>query len=508
MAKDATSSNLGFLILENTMLKSERYTSKYLNQGKFDLFQDIDLNVKDLKNGMSSFCHEHIFELFNDKNFQVHYKSFKNDYITAWQTQTIFQDIIKFYKNAYEKLIDNLNLCVQDKIEIKYYKKDGKHYKKGDLKSFKLIKKQTNLTRLIKYLVFVDDINKSNDEIKGLYDYFKQKGFEDRILRLVQNIKNRLKGKVKKIEFTTGTYRVCYSNGEGNMIFDDSNKLYKYWFKLNHKGNSVYLPLELNKDYHHFSSIRKAQFFIKVNKKKIDIIGTKESDNPDFKDFVKCEGIDLNVKHNFCTISNGKVFDYDRKYIREFCSELRQLDKIGLKNINNSQKKKLNKLVLKNEWYFKKLISEIVHYLDKNKITDIVLEDLDGFSRTFVKNDEFEIKYSRLVRLLRLSNIKNWFSSQCEKHGIRVHLTSPCYSSQQCPVCGSIHKENRKSQEDFECTECNHKSNADLNASINLRNRFVSDVLKQLLHNQDEFGRLIPKKLKKEKIKEILLENV
>ena len=187
---------------------------------------------------------------------------------------------------------------------------------------------------------------------------------------------------------------------------------------------------------------------------------------------------------------------------------MRQLDKIGLKNINNSQKKKLNKLVLKNEWYFKKLISEIVHYLDKNRITDIVLEDLDSFSKTFVKNEEFEIKYSRLVRLLRLSNIKNWFSSQCEKHGIKVHLTSPCYSSQQCPVCGSIHKENRKSQEDFECTECNHKSNADLNASINLRNRFASDVLKQLLHNQDEFGRLIPKKLKKEKIKEILLENV
>ncbi len=80
MVRDATSSNWGLLILENTMLKSERYTSKYLNQGKLDLFQDIDLNVKDLKNGMSSFCHEHIFELFNDKNFQVHYKSFKNDY--------------------------------------------------------------------------------------------------------------------------------------------------------------------------------------------------------------------------------------------------------------------------------------------------------------------------------------------------------------------------------------------------------------------------------------------
>ena len=179
-----------------------------------------------------------------------------------------------------------------------------------------------------------------------------------------------------------------------------------------------------------------------------------------------------------------------------------------MKNIASSQKKHLEKLIRRNEWYFKKLIHDVVKYLKENKITDVVMEDLSTFGKTFIKNEEFDIKYSRLVRLLRLSNIKNWFSSQCEKHGIKVHLTSPCYSSQQCPVCGSIHKENRKSQEEFECTECNHKSNADLNASINLRNRFVSDVLKQLLHNQDEFNRLIPKKLKKEKIKEILLENV
>ena len=342
-----------------------------MNQGKLDLFQDIDEKVKNLKNGMSSFCHEHIFELFNDKNFQVHYKSFKNDYLTAWQTQTVFQDIIKFYKNAYEQLIDNLDLGVQDKIEIKYYKKDGKHHKKGDLKSFELIKKQTSLTKLIKYLVFVDNVK--NPEIKGLYDYFKQKGFEDRILRLVQSIRNRLKSKVKQIEFTTGTYRVCHSTGEGDMIFDGSNKLYKYWFKFNHKGKTTYLPLELNKDYHHFSRIRKVQFFIKVHEKKIDIIGTKESKNPDFQDFVKCEGIDLNVKHNFCTISDGKVFDYDRTYIREFCNELRQLDKTGLKNINDSQKKRLNKLVCRNEWYFKKLISEIISYLKRNNITDEIV---------------------------------------------------------------------------------------------------------------------------------------
>ena len=39
------------------------------------------------------------------------------------------------------------------------------------------------------------------------------------------------------------------------------------------------------------------------------------------------------------------------------CKELKKLDKIGTKNFNDRQKKHLNKLVKRNEWYFKKLIS-------------------------------------------------------------------------------------------------------------------------------------------------------
>ena len=177
-----------------------------------------------------------------------------------------------------------------------------------------------------------------------------------------------------------------------------------------------------------------------------------------------------------------------------------------MKNINESQKKHLEKLVRRNEWYFKKLIHDVAKYLKENNITDMVMEDLSAFGKTFIKNDEFEIKYSRLVRLLRLSNIKNWFNSQCEKHGIRVHLTSPCYSSQQCPVCGSIHKENRKSQEDFECIECGYKSNADLNASRNIKQRVVSTVLRDELLKKNSINSsvYIPSVNSKEKTKEVL----
>ena len=132
--------------------------------------------------------------------------------------------------------------------------------------------------------------------------------------------------------------------------------------------------------------------------------------------------------------------------------------------------------------------------------------ELAFLAKTFIKSEEFEIKYSRLVRLLRLSNIKNWLNSQAEKKGIKVHVTSPCYTSQMCPKCGHIHNDNRKSQEEFICLKCGYSDNADINAANNILRRFTSDVLNENLHNKDCFGRLQPKKLKKRKIKQILQE--
>ena len=81
-----------------------------------------------------------------------------------------------------------------------------------------------------------------------------------------------------------------------------------------------------------------------------------------FHEEVNVEGIDLNVKNNFCAISDGKIFDYDRTYVKQLCKELTKLDNIGLKNINDNQRKYLEKICRRNEWYFKKLISEVLDY--------------------------------------------------------------------------------------------------------------------------------------------------
>lgn len=221
------------------------------------------------------------------------------------------------------------------------------------------------------------------------------------------------------------------------------------------------------------------------------------------------EGLDLNVKHNFCALSNGMSFDYDRTYVKQLCKELEKLDKIGLKNINCKQKKHLDKICRRNEWYFKKLVSDVLDYCEKHEIYDLVLEDLELFNGSYAKSIEFGVKYSRLVRLLRLNSIKDWMKQQAEKREIRIHLTPSYYSSQQCPKCGCIDRENRETQEDFECCRCGYHANADTNAAMNLKSRYTNVLWKDALHRVDAYRRLVPKPfMKKDYVKQVLSGNL
>lgn len=50
----------------------------------------------------------------------------------------------------------------------------------------------------------------------------------------------------------------------------------------------------------------------------------------------------------------------------------------------------------------------------------------------------------------------------------RLLLVPPKNTSLKCRICGHIEKENRQRQEVFQCQNCGHTENADLNASINI----------------------------------------
>ena len=57
----------------------------------------------------------------------------------------------------------------------------------------------------------------------------------------------------------------------------------------------------------------------------------------------------------------------------------------------------------------------------------------------------------------------------------------------------------------FECIECGYKDNADFNAAKNIKNRVTVTVLRESLLKKLDNGTYEPKKLKREKVKEVLL---
>jgi putative transposase len=215
--------------------------------------------------------------------------------------------------------------------------------------------------------------------------------------------------------------------------------------------------------------------------------------------------MDLNLKHNFGVLSDGFVLDYDRDYMKRTVQALKELDKIGYRNLTKTQLQRLKKIHRQLDWYTSLLIHKLITYLETNNITDIVVEDL-LLSGKFGINEEFGIKYARLSKLLHLSSVKDLLKQQAEKHGIRVHITPSQYTSMTCPKCGHISKDNRKTQEDFKCTQCGYEDNADSNSADNLELRLTSDVLRSKLHDTDKYGRLVPKRLNKYVVKAILDE--
>jgi transposase len=140
----------------------------------------------------------------------------------------------------------------------------------------------------------------------------------------------------------------------------------------------------------------------------------------------------------------------------------------------------------------------------------IVMEDLGVFGKGFAKNESLEgFKYSRLVKLLKLSNLNNYVRSIVQKAGLQLTLIPSHYTSQLCSKCGTIDRENRSTQESFVCIECSSSNNADYNSSINIHligqyevendSKVSSSLLKE-----DKSKWFVPKSLFKEQIRKHL----
>ena len=221
-------------------------------------------------------------------------------------------------------------------------------------------------------------------------------------------------------------------------------------------------------------------------------------------------GIDVNCKHNLFSLSNETTYDYDRKLVNDYCKFCLEIDKLKADKqykIGKRKQQKLDTLKVKIVKSEQQLISDMCKTLQAQGVNHIVMEDLDnGFGKCYTKDtDNEDINYNRKVKFLGLSSLKQEVEHVARKYDIAVSTVHASYTSKMCPICGCIEDENRPNQETFKCIECGHETNADFNAANSIKNRVCEAVLRNMLLKQLDNGAYEPKKLKREKVKEVLL---
>ena len=164
----------------------------------------------------------------------------------------------------------------------------------------------------------------------------------------------------------------------------------------------------------------------------------------------------------------------------------------NLKKLAKLQRKLSKKKKFSSNWQKTKQKIEKLHYHISNVRRDflhktstqlakshglIVMEDLKvgnmsksakGTKENPGKNVKAKSGLNRSILDQGWYTFQNLLSYKLDWRGGRLILISPKNTSLKCRICGHIAKENRAVLEEFQCVNCGHTENADLNASINI----------------------------------------
>jgi putative transposase len=103
----------------------------------------------------------------------------------------------------------------------------------------------------------------------------------------------------------------------------------------------------------------------------------------------------------------------------------------------------------------------------------IVLENLtDIRERVTHKKGEGQ----RRMHSWSFAQLFSFIAYKAESRGIQVTRIDPRHTSQTCSKCGYQARNNRRSQSLFPCRTCGYCLNADLNASYNIREKYISSL--------------------------------
>jgi putative transposase len=193
-------------------------------------------------------------------------------------------------------------------------------------------------------------------------------------------------------------------------------------------------------------------------------------------------GLDMGIK-KFVTQSDGKVFEplsAFRKHEAKLSKEQRKLAKKVKFSANwIKQKAKITKLHSRIAYCRKDYLHKTSTEITKNQgmifIEDLKVSNMSRSAKGTLAQTGTKVKAKSGLNKSILDQGWYVFRRQLEYKqfwkGGDVIAVPPHHTSQTCPCCSYVSKENRKSQAHFECIECGFTENADIVGAINVLER-------------------------------------
>ena len=190
-------------------------------------------------------------------------------------------------------------------------------------------------------------------------------------------------------------------------------------------------------------------------------------------------GIDVGVA-KFATLSSGEIFEPKNSFrnkvqrLARYQRAMSRKTKFG-KNWQKA-KRKINKLHTTIANIRRDYLHKTSTAISKNHAM-IVIEDLQirNMSKSSKGTSEKHGKNVKAKSGLNKSILdQGWFEFRRQLEykqtwrGGYVIAIPPQYTSQKCSCCGHVSRDNRMTQAKFECVECGHSENADINAARNI----------------------------------------
>ena len=522
------------------MIIQSKYTkifnSKDLTRHKYDELHDFAVLIQNHKNIVSQYVNDNLLHFLEYNKFQFLKEireRFKGIIPSSFDAQ-LYTQVFTCYQTKFDVIQRKLVFETSAFKGFEFYKRDTKKHNKGDLKKVIVEKKQTPLSNCLTYLArygnentfqyINSNISKCDEKKREFYNnilrYCNKFGFE-RLYNLALSKRKRI---VKHYSESPIVFKSLTFSGRcrKTRIIDYNHRfgsVINSFVSLSGIGRKSFdIPVTFNKGWHgNMNDYKKNnpdyEYTITFNEKEhqVNIHLCKDGERYIPKAKGNTIGIDVNCKHNLFSLSDETTYDYDRKLVNDFCKLSIEIDKLKGKNkeykVGKRKQQKLDTLKSKMIKSEQQLISTMCKTLQSQGIGHIVMEDLyNGFGKCYVKDkDNVDINYNRKVKFLGFSSLKQEVEHIARKYDIAVSTVQASYTSKMCPICGCIEDENRPNQETFECIECGYKDNADFNAAKNIRNRVFVTVLRESLLKQMDNGAFEPRKLKREKVKEVLL---